>query len=94
MTKVNDFNITEEELKEIEEIKELAQGCSDYLLDSLVNPVTNEKVEVSKEEKNSIFKLVLDRTMVYIDENDFPNNEEEFANYVECIFEFVAGKLS
>ena len=46
MTQINEFNISEEELKEIEEITELAQGCTDYLLDSLINPESGEKVEL------------------------------------------------
>ena len=54
MTNINEFNITEEELKEIEEITELAQGCTDYFLDSLINPETKEKVELTEEEKNML----------------------------------------
>ena len=69
MTNINEFNITEEELKEIEEITELAQGCTDYFLDSLINPETEEKVELTEEEKKSILKLVIHKTMDYIEEN-------------------------
>ena len=94
MTNINEFNISEEELEEIQEITELAQGCTDYLLESLVNSVTNEKVELSEKEKKSIFKTVLDKTMEFIDENSFPDNEEMFSKYVECIFKYVIEELS
>lgn len=94
MTNINEFNISKEELEEIQEITELAQGCTDYLLESLVNSVTNEKVKLSEEEKKSIFKTVLDKTMEFIDENSFPDNEEMFSKYVECIFKYVIEELS
>lgn len=94
MTNINEFNISKEELEEIQEITELAQGCTDYLLESLVNPATNEKVKLSEEEKKSIFKTVLDKTMEFIDENSFPDNEEMFSKYVECIFKYVLEELS
>ena len=94
MTNINAFNISKEELEEIQEITELAQGCTDYLLESLVNPATNEKVKLSEEEKKSIFKTVLDKTMEFIDENSFPDNEEMFSKYVECIFKYVIEELS
>nr|WP_295596026.1 hypothetical protein [uncultured Terrisporobacter sp.] len=94
MTNINEFNITEEELKEIEEITELAQGCTDYFLDSLINPETKEKVELTEEEKKSILKLVIHKTMDYIEENSFPANEEDFAKYVEVIFVYLQEKLS
>lgn len=94
MTNINEFNISKEELEEIQEITELAQGCTDYLLESLVNPATNEKVKLSEEEKKSIFKTVLDKTMEFIDENSFPDNEEMFSKYVECIFKYVIEELS
>ena len=94
MTNINEFNISEEELEEIQEITELAQWCTDYLLESLVNSVTNEKVELSEEEKKSIFKTVLDKTMEFIDENSFPDNEDMFSKYVECIFKYVLEELS
>lgn len=94
MTNINEFNISKEELEEIQEITELAQGCTDYLLESLVNPVTNEKVKLSEEEKKSIFKTVLDKTMEFIDENSFPDNEEMFSKYMECIFKYVIEELS
>ena len=94
MTQINEFNISEEELKEIEEITELAQGCTDYLLDSLINPESGEKVELPEEEKKSIFKLVLHKTMDYIEENYFPDNENDFGKYVESVFAYVQEKLS
>ena len=94
MTNINEFNISKEELEEIQEITELAQGCTDYLLESLVNPATNEKVKLSEEEKKSIFKTVLDKTMEFIDENSFPDNEDMFSKYVECIFKYVLEELS
>ena len=57
MTNINEFNITEEELKEIEEITELAQGCTDYFLDSLINPETKEKVEYRKKEGCAVVEM-------------------------------------
>ena len=94
MTNINEFNITEEELKEIEEITELAQGCTDYFLDSLINPETKEKVELTEEEKKSILKLAIHKTMDYIEENSFPDNENDFGKYVESVFAYVQEKLS
>ena len=86
MKEINEFNISEEELKEIEEITELAQGCTDYFLEALVNPETGEKVELREEDRKSIFKLVINKTMEYIEENSFPYNEENFQKYVESVF--------
>lgn len=86
MKEINEFNISEEELKEIEEITELAQGCTDYFLEALVNPETGEKVELREEDRKSIFKLVINKTMEYIEENSFPDNEENFQKYVESVF--------
>ena len=40
MTNVNQFNITDEELREIEQIKELAKDCTTHLLECLVDPDT------------------------------------------------------
>ena len=94
MTQMNEFNITEEELKEIEEITELAQGCTEYFLDALVNPVTGEKVELSEEDKKSILKLVIHKTMDYIEENSFPEDEENFAKYVETVFTYLQKELA
>ena len=51
MTNVNQFNITDEELREIEQIKELAQDCTTHLLECLVDPDTEEKVELNEEDK-------------------------------------------
>ncbi len=93
MTEINEFNITEEELKEIEEITELAQGCTDYFLDCLINPETEKRIELSEEEKKSILKLVIHKTMDYVEENSFPSNEEDFAKYVESIFNHLQEKL-
>lgn len=89
MTEINEFNISEEELAEIEEITELAQGCTEHLINSLVNPNTREKVEINENDKKAIFKLVLDKTMEYIEENSFPSNEHDFENYVETIFKYM-----
>lgn len=89
MTEINEFNISEEELKEIEEITELAQGCTDYLLDSLIDPQSGEKIELKEEEKKSILKLVIHKTMDYIEENSFPDDEENFGKYVESIFSYI-----
>ena len=93
MTEINEFNLSEEELAEIEEIKELAQGCTDYLLDSLVNPETGEKVEIEEAYKKAIFKLVLDKTMEYIEEYSFPSNEDDFGKYVEFVFKYMQKNL-
>ena len=93
MTEINEFNISEEELAEIEEITELAQGCTDYLLDSLVNPETGEKVEIEEADKKIIFKLVLDKTMEYIEEYSFPSNEDDFGKYVEFVFKYMQKNL-
>lgn len=93
MTGMNEFDISEEELAEIEEITELAGGCTDYLLSSLINPETGEKVELEEDDKKAIFKLVLDKTMEYIEEFYFPNNEENFGRYVETVFTYIQENL-
>ena len=93
MTEINEFNISEEELAEIEEITELAQGCTDYLLDSLINPETGEKIEIEETDKKSIFKLVLDKTMEYIEEYSFPINEDDFGKYVEFVLKYMQENL-
>ena len=93
MTQINEFNISEEELAEIEEITELAQGCTDYLLDSLINPETGEKIEIEETDKKSIFKLVLDKTMEYIEEKSFPSNEDDFEKYVEFVLKYMQENL-
>ncbi len=93
MAEINEFNITEEELAEIEEIKELSQGCVDYLLESLINPETGDKVELEEDDKKIIFKLVLDKTMEYIEEYSFPSNEDDFGKYVEFIFGHIQKSL-
>lgn len=93
MTQINEFNISEEELAEIEEITELAQGCTDYLLDSLINPETGEKIEIEETDKKSIFKLVLDKTMEYIEEYSFPINEDDFGKYVEFVLKYMQENL-
>ena len=51
MTDINEFNITDEELREIEQITELAQDCTNNLIDCLVDPDTEEKVELDEEDK-------------------------------------------
>ena len=56
MTNVNQFNITDEELREIEQIKELAQDCTTHLLECLVDPDTEEKVELNEEDKKDSCK--------------------------------------
>lgn len=93
MTQINEFNISEEELAEIEEITELAQGCTDYLLDSLINPETGEKIEIEETDKKAIFKLVLDKTMEYIEEYSFPINEDDFGKYVEFVLKYMQENL-
>lgn len=94
MKEINEFNISEEELKEIEEITELAQGCTDYFLEALVNPETGEKVELREEDRKSIFKLVINKTMEYIEENSFPDNEENLQKYVESVFIYLQENLA
>ncbi|MEG1409136.1 MAG: hypothetical protein RSD36_04780 [Terrisporobacter sp.] len=94
MTDMNEFNISEEELEEIQSITELAQGCTDYLIDSLVNPVTSEKIELEEDAKKAIFKLVLHKTMEFIEENSFPSDEENFEIYVNTVFTYVQENLA
>ena len=94
MKEINEFNISEEELREIEEITELAQGCTDYFLEALVNPETGEKVELREEDRKSIFKLVINKKMEYIEENSFPDNEENFQKYVESVFIYLQENLA
>lgn len=88
-----DINITEEELAEIEEITELAQGCTNYLLDSLVDPTTLEKIVLDKEDKKQIYKIVLGRTIEFIEERSFPVSENEFEVYVNDIFSYVQNNI-
>ena len=85
MTEINEFDISEEELAEIEEIRELSEGYVDYLLSSLINPETGEHIELEEVDKKRIFKLVLNKTMEYIEEFSFPNNEEDFERYIEFV---------
>lgn len=89
MAEINQFDITEEELAEIEQIKELAQGCSDYLLNSLINVETGEKVQLEKEDKEHIYKLILSETMKYVDTNSFPENQEDFDEYINFIITHI-----
>ena len=63
MTDINEFNITDEELREIEQITELAQDCTNNLIDCLVDPDTEEKVELDEEDKKDMYKFILDKTM-------------------------------
>lgn len=93
MIEVNEFNISEEELAEIEEITELAQGCTEYFLGSLINPQTGEHIEIDEETKKSIFKLVLNKTMEYIEENTFPSKEDDFEKYVEYVISYIKENL-
>ena len=59
MTDINEFNITDEELREIEQITELAQDCTNNLIDCLVDPDTEEKVELDEEDKKICTNLYL-----------------------------------
>lgn len=93
MAGMDEFNISEEELAEIEEITELAGGCTDYLLSSLINPETGVQVELEEADKKVIFKLVLDKTMEYIEEFSFLDNEEDFGKYVETVFTYMQENL-
>lgn len=93
MTDINEFNISEEELTEIEEITELAQGCTDYLLESLINLKTGEQIELEEDDKKAIFKLVLHKTIEFIEECSFPSNEDDFGKYVETVFIYMQEKL-
>ncbi len=61
MTDINEFNITDEELREIEQITELAQDCTNNLIDCLVDPDTEEKVELDEEDKKDMYKFILDK---------------------------------
>lgn len=89
MTDIKEFNISEEELAEIEEIKELAQGCANYLLESIINAETGEQIELEEDNKKAIFKLILNKTMEFIEEYSFPSNEEDFAKYVETMLTYM-----
>ena len=93
MTGINEFNISEEELAEIEEITELAQSCTEYFLGSLINSKTGENIEIDEETKKSIFKLVLNKTMEYIEENTFPSNEYDFEKYVDSAMSYMKENL-
>ena len=93
MKKTNEFNISEEELAEIEEIKELAEGCTEYFLGALVNPETGQNIEIDENTKKDIFKLVLNKTMEYIEYNDFPSNENDFEKYVDNIMCYMSENL-
>ncbi len=59
MTDINEFNITDEELREIEQITELAQDCTNNLIDCLVDPDTEEKVELDEEDKKDMYKFII-----------------------------------
>jgi len=89
MTDIKEFNISEEELAEIEEIKELAQGCTNYLLESIINSETGEQIELEEDNKKAIFKLILNKTMEFIEQYSFPSNEENFAKYVETMLTYM-----
>ena len=93
MKKTNEFNISEEELAEIEEIKELAEGCTEYFLGALVNPKTGENIEIDENTKKYIFKMILNKTMEYIEEKDFPVNENDFEKYVDNIMCYMSENL-
>lgn len=90
---MTNINITDEELKEIEAIAELAGGCTNYLLGSLINPDTEEKIKLEEDAQKEIYKIVLGRTMEYIEENDFPDSEDSFEKYVSDIFTYVQNNL-
>ena len=85
MTDINEFNITDEELREIEQITELAQDCTNNLIDCLVDPDTEEKVELDEEDKKDMYKFILDTTMEYVEENNLPDDEGDFEKYIEFI---------
>ncbi len=85
MADINEFNITDEELKEIEEIKELAQDCTNHLLDCLVDPDTEKKVELDEEDKKDMYKFILDKTMEYVNDNSFPNDQDDFDKYIDFV---------
>ena len=85
MTDINEFNITDEELREIEQITELAQDCTNNLIDCLVDPDTEEKVELDEEDKKDMYKFILDETMEYVEENNLPDDEVDFEKYIEFI---------
>ena len=73
MTNVNQFNITDEELREIEQ-------C-------LVDPDTEEKVELNEEDKKDMYKFILDKTMEYAEENKLPDDGDDFDKYIEFIID-------
>ena len=79
MTDINEFNITDEELREIEQIKELAQDCTTHLLECLVDPDTEEKVELNEEDKKDMYKFILDKKL--------PDDGDDFDKYIEFIID-------
>ena len=87
MTNVNQFNLTDEELREIEQIKELAQDCTTHLLECLVDPDTEEKVELNEEDKKDMYKFILDKTIEYAEENKLPDDGDDFDKYIEFIID-------
>ena len=86
MTNVNQFNITDEELREIEQIKELAQDCTTHLLECLVDPDTEEKVELNEEDKKDMYKFILDKTMEYAEECKRTRKESKFIKHPATFF--------
>lgn len=93
MADLNEFNISKEELEEIQAIKELAQDCTELLISSLVNPDTNEVVSLDEEQRKLIFKMILDKTMEYTEENEIPDGEEDFIKFVDYIFAYMQEQL-
>ena len=71
----------------IEQIKELAQDCTTHLLECLVDPDTEEKVELNEEDKKDMYKFILDKTMEYAEENKLPDDGDDFDKYIEFIID-------
>ena len=102
MTNINEFNITDEELREIEQITELAQDCTNNLIDCLVDPDTEEKVELDEEDKKFVkekvgnhYRLTKSARGKMIND-DFNNNVAKFKKVIpkdyKEVMEFVREK--
>ena len=102
MTDINEFNITDEELREIEQITELAQDCTNNLIDCLVDPDTEEKVELDEEDKKFVkekvgnhYRLTKSARGKMIND-DFNNNVAKFKKVIpkdyKEVMEFVREK--
>ena len=77
MTDINEFNITDEELREIEQITELAQDCTNNLIDCLVDPDTEEKVELDEEDKK-FYEFILESRQILIEQGQKNKGKDKY----------------